>query len=226
MSLNVLRTMIELGLSDAQKLALLEAMEADAGPSRSAGAERQRRYRERKKAEGDVTSDVTRDGNERNAAPSLDKSPQTPKINPTPPVHTGETRARKTEPFPRPDWADEQVWADFLANRRKKNLTNSPTAYRKFIADIDRLTDTNWPPGRILEAAVGRGWGAIYAGCKDEDGDGIQANRTSGRGGGRRMAGPEPDPTLALVRSAIAAQRQDGGDYWEAGPPLSAGQHH
>ncbi len=54
--LATMRAMIELGLSDEQKLILLAAIEADAGPSRSTSAERQRRYRERKRG---VTRDVT-----------------------------------------------------------------------------------------------------------------------------------------------------------------------
>lgn len=37
--------------------------------------------------------------------------------------------------------------------------------------------------------------------------------------------GPEPDPVLDIVRAATAAQRQDGGDYWEARPALPARQY-
>lgn len=123
--------------------------------------------------------------------PSPNKSPPDPqKLTPTPPTHTGDAPARKAEPFPRPDWADPQVWSDLLANRRKKGLANTVSAHRKLLADVERLTDENWPPGRVLEAAVSRGWGAIYAGCKDEDDgrtNGMGRNRTSGDGYGRTI---------------------------------------
>ena len=38
-------------------------------------------------------------------------------------------------------------------------------------------------------------------------------NGQSNRGSGGRVGGPRPDPTLAIVRAAIEAQRQSGGDY-------------
>lgn len=71
-------------------------------------------------------------------------------------------QTKQPDPFPRPDWADEQVWKDFLANRKAKRLPNTATAYAKFLADIDKLTDAEWPPGLLLEHAVARGWGAIF----------------------------------------------------------------
>ena len=64
--------------------------------------------------------------------------------------------------FVRPEWADEVVWADFLKNRKAKRLTNTETAYRAFLRDIEKFVDDDWPPGRLLEAIVSRGWGAAY----------------------------------------------------------------
>ncbi|GAA0729944.1 hypothetical protein [Sphingomonas japonica] len=88
--------------------------------------------------------------------------------------------ARKADPFPRPDWADPQVWSDFLANRRKKRLTNTPTAHKGFLADIARNTDECWPPGRLLEVATRKGHGAIYPSIKDGD-NGRQQHHSNGR---------------------------------------------
>lgn len=70
-----LRVMLAKGLTLEDAIDIAEAME----PARSSGAERQARYRQRKKEEGDVTRDVTDN--------TLDKKgPQTPKkINPNPP---------------------------------------------------------------------------------------------------------------------------------------------
>jgi hypothetical protein len=47
---------------------------------------------------------------------------------------------------------------------------------------------------------------------------------TDDRGSGGRMGGPRPDPTLAIVRAAMQAQREDGGDYRETRPALPASQ--
>jgi uncharacterized protein YdaU (DUF1376 family) len=67
----------------------------------------------------------------------------------------------RANPFPRPEWAEEQVWRDFMANRKKRRMTNSATAYRQFLSDIARLTDDEWPPGRLLEYAAGKSWGSV-----------------------------------------------------------------
>jgi len=56
----------------------------------------------------------------------------------------------------------DQVWADFLKNRKRKRLPNTETAYAGFLADIHRLADDEWPPGKLLTHAVRKGWGGIY----------------------------------------------------------------
>ena len=89
-------------------------------------------------------------------------------------------RARKADPFPRPDWADPAVWADFLTNRKKKRLSNTPTAHKAFLADIARHSDPHWPPGRLLEVATAKGHGAIYPSIKDCD-DASRIGRISPR---------------------------------------------
>jgi len=94
-------------------------------------------------------------------------------------------RVARATAFPRPDWADEGVWRDFLANRKRKGLTNTPTAHRKLLADIDAIADAEWPPGRILEAATGRGWGAIYPSIKDENENGRRNGSPISMGGNR-----------------------------------------
>ncbi|WP_419808373.1 hypothetical protein [Sphingomonas sp.] len=156
------------------------------------GALRMRAYRERHPASQNVTSDASdaQVTESVTSPPTPNKSPPDPqKLTPTPPPPP--TRARTCEAFPRPDWADAQVWSDLLANRRRKGLAGTATAHRKLLADIDRLTDDAWPPGRILEAAVSRGWGAIYGSIKDDDGDGRRAgtDRMAGNGRGRSATG-------------------------------------
>lgn len=90
-------------------------------------------------------------------------------------------RAPVRDAFPRPDWASAQVWSDFLANRRKKRLSNTPTAHKALLRDIARMADDAWPPGRLLEAATAKGWGAIYPSIKDTAD--AQSSRTQGNHG-------------------------------------------
>ena len=104
-----------------------------------------------------------------------------PHPNTTSPVALQPSRSRppKAGPFPKPDWADEQVWEDFLSNRKRKRLPNTATAYGKFLAGIERFTDAVWPPGRLLTVATGKGWGALYPSIKtldDETGNGQRTN--------------------------------------------------
>lgn len=133
-------------------------------PDRSKGAERQARYRERQKAaqDSDITSDVTSNSVTESDAPPLSRplSPQTPQT----PTHTPEkqTRARKGPDFPCPDWADPEVWRDLKANRRAKRLANTPTAHRQFVNAVEAMADDHWPPGRLVEAIVAKGWGGAH----------------------------------------------------------------
>lgn len=64
--------------------------------------------------------------------------------------------------FPCPDGVDPTHWADLLANRKSKRLTNTATAYAGLLREISRLSDDEWPPGRIVQHAAERGWGAIF----------------------------------------------------------------
>lgn len=68
--------------------------------------------------------------------------------------------ARARDQFPKPDWADAQVWADFMFNRKKAK--NTATAFKGFLTDIAKLANDEWPPGRLLEYAVAKGWMGIY----------------------------------------------------------------
>lgn len=124
-------------------------------------AERQRRFRESRRANDNALRNaVTRDSV---TQPSLSLPPNDNNSNP--PTHTHPdmtTRAREADPFPKPDWADPQHWRDLKANRKAKRLPNTATAHAKLLRDIDKLADDEWPPGRLLEAIVARGWAAAY----------------------------------------------------------------
>jgi len=94
-------------------------------------------------------------------------------------------RAQKPDPFPRPDFADPQVWSDFLINRKAKRMKNTATAYRDFIRSISTEQDENWPPGRLLEHATAKGWGSIHNPDKDDKHHGNHRQGNSQRDRGR-----------------------------------------
>lgn len=52
-------------------------------------------------------------------------------------------------------------WRDFLANRKRKNLTNSETAYLGQLRLLERFASDEWPPGRLVEKAAEKGWATI-----------------------------------------------------------------
>lgn len=145
---------------------IIAAVEADAAiesarreKKRAGNRERQRRFREAHNADNALHDVTERD--ERDVSPHEVSSSPLSSSEPKGSSENNTLRARKAEPFPRPEWADEAVWRDFLANRKRKRMTNSPTAYRQFLGDLDRLADDEWPPGRLLELAAGKGWGSI-----------------------------------------------------------------
>lgn len=127
---------------------------------------------------------------------------------------TGKRRAAKSDIFPRPEWADVQVWSDFLMNRKRKQLSNTPTAHKRFLDDIERLSDEEWPPGRLLEHAAARGWGGIYD-PRGRDGHSVPEQRRT-QGG---------DVLLDIIRSTeaeAAAEREAQARDCQDGPLLSA----
>jgi len=125
-------------------------------------------------------------------------------------------QARKPDPFPRPSFADPQVWSDFLANRKSKRMKNTATAYRDFLRAIADQQDENWPPGRLLEHATAKGWGSIHNPDKD-DRHGTRTRQPAVQQAAHGLRGPRPDPAVDLLRQARAEQEagfgeDEGGD--------------
>lgn len=203
MNVETLRLLVAKGLSPQDILEVAETL--DAPKPRSAAAIRQARYRANHKAEGatcDVTNDVTRDVSG-DVSASLPLPPNENKSNPPAPTlpELDSTRARKAGRFPAdfacPAWAEPETWADLLKNRKTKHLTNTATAHRKFVTAVEAMADEAWPPGRLLEAIVARGWGGAYD-PRENDHANLRSN--SGSSNVRPFAKPKDGAIAALDR--------------------------
>lgn len=185
MSASLLARLIEAGTPAA--LVAEVAMElGKAEAERAVLAERRKNERERKARSRDITGQDVTERDERDRLPSLDKSPQTPKINPTPLVHTRETRTRGAA-WPCPEGVNPDHWRDFMGNRRRKKLANTGTAHAGVLRDLENLTDADWPPGRLVELAAAKGWGSInkpdgYANGRTNSMAGTRGASASGHG--------------------------------------------
>jgi len=131
-------------------------------------ADRERQAARRHVTSRDITGDNVMSQDVTGAAPSLDKEtlPPTPpikEINLTP-THTGgdapaHARARGT--WACPDGVETAHWRDFMANRTRKRLTNTETAYLGQLRLLERFSCAEWPPGALVQRAAEKGWGTI-----------------------------------------------------------------
>lgn len=186
---------------------------------RAGNAERQQRWRDKR---------TSRKSNARNAlrdvTPPIDRTHTPSDISPD-----GENQNSRGEPnpFPRPVWADEQVWADWLDTRKQKKARNTATAYSGFLADIAKLANDQWPPGRLLEYAVRRSWAGIF-----EPKEGYPTSEQHPRNvsvlPAANSRGTRPDRCLDMLRAARSAQDSTGdlGDdfgTWSSLPAIGSG---
>lgn len=196
----------------------LEEKDAELGRKRAIERDRKRRQRAKEQdTDGTVTGQSRDTDGTVTDTPSLSLPPN--ENNSNPPTHTHPdvtTRARKADPFPRPDWCSEQIWNDLKANRKAKRLPNTASAHAKLLRDLEAMSDDDWPPGRLLEAIVARGWAAAYDPRENRNDRPPNFSRTA-----------KPDPLLAMraiARAQIEAEDSGGypGDGFGAGPTLRA----
>lgn len=175
MNTETLRILVAKGLSAADILEIAETLEA--APARSAGAERQARYRARKNQsldnDGDVTRDVKRDVTGCDAEPSPSSPPlsspptpqQTPPLHPHPEGSDAPTRTRRAswpKSCPPPPGVSEDQWAGFVAHRKAKRQPLTDRAYQLLVAKLADLADDGHPPGEMIDRAVERGWTTVF----------------------------------------------------------------
>lgn len=128
---------------------------------------------------------------------------------------------KRASAFPRPPWAPEPVWNDWLEVRKGKRAKNTATAYRAFLADIKRIADDEWPPPRLLEYAVAKSWSGIHDPRENPYGPSprqADLRRTTGARGER------PNRCLDMLAAAEAEIRAgvDPEPDFEARPALRA----
>lgn len=156
----------------AMALATAQA-QADAAGQPTKGALRMRRYRQRHEASRSVTCDASdAQVTQSDVHPSPDKSPPDPqKLTPTPHTHEGPApdAPATARAWACPDGVDPEHWRDFRANRRKRRLTDTETAYRGQLKLLAQFATAEWPPGRLVEKSAEKGWGTIVDPSEYED---------------------------------------------------------
>ncbi len=126
---------------------------------------------------------------------------------------SSDSSTKRAEPFKRPDYADPELWSDFLKNRKAKRLPNTATAFAKMNADMAKwCAETGWPPNEVLRACVAKGWGGIYD--PREKNDDRNGNKQSGSGMGS---------TERAARQALHELSGGEGRFDEGGAGLQAG---
>lgn len=188
-------TPIELIAEVAAEMGRLEGECAALDKRRAGERRRKHEQREREAMSRDVTGqDVT--GRDSEDAPS----PQSPplKVSPDPfkesppltpqPVVVG----RRAKPkFAPPEGVGFEQWEAFCQQRKKK-LTDH--AYSLLCGKLHTLAEAGWPPGKMIDLAIERGWETVFP-PKDRPND-------------HRPANDRSEPQNPMVRAVIAAERQ------------------
>jgi len=185
----ILDALLAAGASAEMIVAAVKAdmvdVEARKEGKRANNAERQRRFKAKRK----VTTD-----NAGNALPPVTPSPNDIYSNPQPastePNGSAEgARRRKQDPFPCPDGVEPIHWQGLIDNRKKKRAALSAGAHLLIVEKLDGWARDGWPPGPIVAHAVERGWVTVFETdeMKAANGNGHGSNRQGAPGysGGR-----------------------------------------
>lgn len=201
----------------------IEEREEALSAKRAIERDRKRRQRAQERDERGTVTGQSRDmdGTVTDTA-SLSLPPN--EINSNPPTHTHPVsvspRARKADPFPKPEWADCQHWDDLKSNRKAKRLPNTPTAHAKLLRDIEQWVTDDWPPGRLLEAIAALGWASAQY---DPRGNNHGHSRNVSILPTANGRGTRPDPCLDMLRfSQTPDSEEHFGDDLSAWPSLPA----
>lgn len=148
---------------------IVKAGEKKADPT---NAERQARYREKRKRNGVTVTGVTPNDNKNTLTPG------------------SEAKASKPFVWACPPNVDPQHWADFRKARKRKSCADSETAYLAVIRDLEKFSDDEWPPGRLVQRSAENGWAKIVNPREDKFGKSSHER-------------PDPNPTISAVNRIL-----------------------
>lgn len=118
-----------------------------------------------------------------------------------------EERAPKPFSCPAGMGIDPQHWKDFLANRKRRRLVNSVTAYEGQLRALNDYATDLWPPGRLVQKAAEKGWGSIVNPLEFEK-----------QNGQHRPANDRPDGIQNVrLRAAVELDAERNGGQRHAG---------
>ena len=168
-SADTLALLVASGINGDALVAIVRSMEADNGPSQSSGAERQRRYRDKKR--GDATGDVTGDVTDVTPVPlGSDGSPKiisNPSFPPQPSVVLPDPIDAEPVKPPKakvevPEWVPAEPWASFVAMRRAAKAPFTVRAADLILIELTKLKDAGEPPGDVLDQSTRNGWRDVF----------------------------------------------------------------
>ncbi|MFZ3484257.1 helix-turn-helix domain-containing protein [Sphingomonas sp. 3-13AW] len=67
-------------------------------------------------------------------------------------------KRRWPKDMPPPAGVTEDQWAGYIDHRKAKRNTLTPRAYELLVDKLDKHATADWPPGRIVDLMVERGW--------------------------------------------------------------------
>lgn len=208
MNLETLRLLQAKGLSLDDIIEVAAAMERKSDPT---NADRQARYREKRKANKE---NVTR---YRNGVTPPNDSILTPGVSSSDDEENTKPRRKRGPVCVRPDDIPEQLWSDWQAHRAKHRADAGQTTLDAYRREADRV---GWTLEQALTEQISRGWRGFKAKWVQDDGRPAQPAKPFGS-----LRGSRPNPALDMVLQAerelqAEAFREDQGFDWPSGPAL------
>jgi hypothetical protein len=116
----------------------------------AANAERQRRFRERKKLLSNASDNAVSNAVTSNAVTLLDQD-----------LDQDQKKVRELV-APLPDWLPQDPWKAWLEVRRRNKAPNTPRALTLAIKELEKLRADGQDPVAVLEQSTLRGWRGLF----------------------------------------------------------------
>ena len=138
---------------------------------KSKNAERQARYRARKK-EQEQNSNVTR-----NVTPcdKKEKEPKRKNINPS--QKEKPPKGVKKKKVSLPDWLDNEIWDEYVQHRKQMRKPLTAKAEKMAIGKLDRMRMSGNDPTAVITQTLENGWTGLFE--LKGDGNGKSGNNSA-----------------------------------------------